>query len=205
LLKRITAVALCLLVLLCLIQTQRACRLSEEARDAKVKYEALRALTQEREKAALQYVAEMEDLILILQGNIDSLNTVIATKEDDITKLVGKAGKWEQAEAAIVDKDEMIANLRQQVSTWKSAFTLAREQSEAKDEIIFNLTEKYNVQVKISAEYKALWQGEKALRTNAELRIGVLEKQAGSLWSLDLGNKAVVLGLVALAVFGLVK
>jgi len=165
----------------------------------------LRALTQEREKAALQYVAEMEDLILILQGNIDSLNTVIATKEDDITKLVGKAGKWEQAEAAIVDKDEMIANLRQQVSTWKSAFTLAREQSEAKDEIIFNLTEKYNVQVKISAEYKALWQGEKALRTNAELRIGVLEKQAGSLWSLDLGNKAVVLGLVALAVFGLVK
>jgi len=95
---------------------------------------------------------------------------------------------------SLKDKDEQIGNLKQQVNVWKEQFFLAQEIIAEKDNIIFSLTEKYNVQVEITKQWVAKYDKEFALRNLAEEGWKNSEKR---IIGLNLQSKVVKVLLVA--------
>ena len=57
----------------------------------------------------------------------------------------------------IKDAIEKVDNLSKQLSIWKQKFTLAEGIIRDKDVVIFSINEKYEAQVKISLEWRGLY------------------------------------------------
>lgn len=75
------------------------------------------------------------------------------------------------------DKDAKISNLTEQVSIWKEKFTLAEKIISEKDVIIFSLTEKYNNQLKVSLDYKELYESVQGTNDLLQIGLGRANKQ----------------------------
>uniref|UniRef100_A0A6M3IJV3 Uncharacterized protein n=1 Tax=viral metagenome TaxID=1070528 RepID=A0A6M3IJV3_9ZZZZ len=196
-------IIICLLGVIALL-FGRSCVMSTKYGELKGEIKAM-ANQYEAERAK---VAERE---AELNGHIDSLNTKIAADEAEIEELSAtdrdkarKINALEQDEARLRENyasdvwqaEALIDSLTAQRDTWKERFTLAQQTIKKKDDIIFSLTEKYDTQVKITID-------ERALRLLAEDRIAKMEVAMSMCerkvkWA---GTKTTV-GLVALTVIG---
>ena len=158
------------------------------------------------EKKTSEYDAlksERDEKIAELNGMIDSSNTVVMRKEEEIATQDKKLKELREANKVLTNKDEIIENLKDQIIILDKKFTLARQQLDEKDKIIFALNKKYE------AEHRLRLQGEdviealvKQVDTQGEL-IDKLEKkiayQSRVAWYWKVGGPlaGILLGVLA--------
>jgi molybdopterin converting factor small subunit len=94
-------------------------------------------------ESQLKAIAEKNEDIAKRDKKIDADKKEIGIKDAGLKELV-------TARQTLTDKDEIIANLDQQVKLWSEKFSLAQSTISEKDGIIFDLTQKYDAQVIIS-------------------------------------------------------
>lgn len=107
---------------------------------------------------------------------IAEANREVEIKNDHISSLGNTVADLEEEFSSLTDKDEKIANLVSQVTTWKEKFTLSQGIISDKDDIIFSLNEKYEAQVSISISYKNMYESVQGLMEIRTKQIKELEK-----------------------------
>ena len=137
-------------------------------------------------------------------GAVDSANMVIANleakKEQAETALVSARQGWDtlsvEAQSKLVALD----------TAWKGKFTLAQSTIAEKDKIILSLTGQLDLQVKITDEYKAMYEGERALRINCDLGLALKDSRINQLERKNkLKNILGIAGWGAAAIVSIVK
>ena len=99
---------------------------------------------------------------------IEYLEKEVAKKGIEDVEIERKIERLEDEEVVLVDKDEIIVNLRFQIREWTERFTLAAGIIEDQKQIIFSLREKYDIQVGITNAWISKFNAERALRLSAE-------------------------------------
>ena len=120
--------------------------LGEENELLKQKIEGQGITIQEKTKEYLELKKHSEMEIYKLNAAIDSANTVIADKEEEIETRDDRLKALREAQKVLTNKDDIIENLKTQIFVLDEKFTLARQQLKEKDLIIFALTEKYELE-----------------------------------------------------------
>lgn len=159
------------LVIYGLLITQRSCGLGEKYYTLKTEHDILAGQVVKDKAEADKRIADLIAVDVEKDKQIAVLNATIAVKNSSIKILHEKTAKLEvefALYATLHDKDAQIVNLQEQVNVWKQKFDLAESTIADKDGIIFSLTEKYDAQVKISAEWKGSYEREHQLRLVSE-------------------------------------
>jgi len=166
------------LLTLAFVFTIRACRLYDEVSVLKGKHEALRVAYADLDMKSRDYIAAAK-------SDIEARDKAIMEKEVEINRIRGKVEAQDKTIAGLEaeyvnlgeNKDAKIANLQAQVTAWREKFTLAEAVIAEKDAIIFDMTAKYDAQVKISAEWRGQYQRQAELHSVALERIAAMEKE----------------------------
>jgi hypothetical protein len=189
-----------------LIQSCRDAPLKKENAQLKADIAPMKVAQTELEASSAAQISALLENIGTLQGNIDSLMTVNADLETDLENSRQDAAALEaqagilMAEvqpaidanpklkvfvgnllAQIANGKDQIFTLTKQVETWKGAFISSEG--------------KYQAQLKISDNYKVLWEGENALRLKVEQRLAIQDLRIVSL-----ENKFRLIGIGGIAV-----
>ena len=169
-----------LLLLLVCVFFVKSCTLSDRYSQKIGEYNALLEAQEKAEKVASENIEHaLENIAGLIAKNKEITKQIKSTK----SQLVTKNGKLlqlnkELAEAQDTgDKDTQISVLEETVNTWKEKFTLAESIIANKDEIIFNLTEKYEFQVVISDDYKKLYLDTKDLLGRNEVLFNITKRK----------------------------
>ena len=164
--------------ILAIVFLMRSCSLYDEVSVLKGKHEALQ----------IAYA----DLDMTMKADLEAYKADIATRDEAIAEasrtIVEVQDKIKDKDAKILNleeeftqlgenKDAKIVNLQVQVSIWKEKFTLAEWVIAEKDNIIFDLTAKYDTQVKISVGWESAYNRQVELHQIALERIKVMEKE----------------------------
>ena len=151
---RVVAVSLVILIIIVL---PRSCGLTEKYLKLKGEHDALLVERDSLKKEKADVIAaseadkEARDAeIALAQAEIAKKNAALKDKDKRIATLEGEF-------ANLPDDAARIANLQAQVAAWKEKFSIAEGIIADKDKIIFDLTAKYEAEVKISDAYKALY------------------------------------------------
>lgn len=168
-------------------------------------YESEKQKNEDLRNQTAQEIENLRNIIAQKDAFISKINEEVEEKYAEIEKLHGVTDELESVYKTLTNNIEKIHNLESQVSTWKEKFTLAESIIKSKNEIIFDMNEKYVAQLNISNKYKELYENEQSLRELAEKRLNLADKKLSGLrFQLNLG-KGVVIGLGALIIYGLVK
>ncbi len=144
------------------------------------------------EKDAKEKIAAATEVIGNLQGNIDSLMTVIAEKDKKIEANEKTNGTLE-AENAKMKADvqpaldanpklaQYVANLELMHKNDRDEIFTLKEKAKSWEDAFVNSEKKFQAQVKITVEYKALWEGEKEQRQRVESRLRIQDKRVSIL------------------------
>lgn len=180
-----------------LIFLQRSCSLYDEVSVLKGKHEALQAAYADADAKAKATIAGMTAEIEARDKAIAELNHGVVVIEGKIEVKDEKIRELEEEFAQLGENSgAKIVNLQAQVVAWKEKFTLAESIIADKDGIIFNLTAKYDSQVKISAEWEASYHRQVELNTACLERIKVME---GEWKGLRFGSKLKTYAIAAAA------
>jgi hypothetical protein len=129
----------------------------------------------------LATIAELQGQNALLQGSIDSANTIIANLEGKQGEATNAIGHLTTALGQAKTDAERVPILTSLVDEWKGKFTLAQAQIAEKDKVIFSLTTQYHNEISVSANYKSLYESEHTLRLKCEEGIGLSDKRIASL------------------------
>ena len=154
-----------------------------------------------------------------LLKEVESLEGDISKKDERIVKLghkiqadIKRIAKKDQAisKLEITYRDlkndtERVDNLTQQVVHWKEKFTSTKQIVHDKDETIFSLTEKYKSQLKISTNYKTLYENECKVSKVLTMRLDICTKRTKSLRFGGTVKSGIVLTLAGIMIYGMVK
>jgi hypothetical protein len=184
----------------------RSCRLYDKLSVLKGEHEALQVAYADldgKSKVAIEAlkkdilaqdvaIREASRDITVLRDKIRTKDSHILSLEEEFTQLGENQGA-------------KIINLQAQVSAWREKFALAEDVIAKKDAIIFDLTAKYEYQVKISTEWEASYHRQVELHEVCLERITAMEKE----WrGIQLGSKVktyVIAAVGAGLVYSLVK
>jgi hypothetical protein len=150
----------------------------------------------------LATIAELEGQNALLQSSIDSANTIIVGLEEAQGDRDTAIGHLTTALGQAKTDAERVPILTAMVDEWKGKFTLAQAETGELKRVNFDLKTQYQNEIKVSAEYRNLWQSEKGLRLKAEDGLGLFDKKVASLQrkvkTTQLVAVAVVLAVVLL-------
>jgi predicted nuclease with TOPRIM domain len=194
-----------ILIAVFVMLTYRSCVTIDKYSHLKGQYDALSEEYGAQKEAALGNITELQNQIAQKDEKIHDLNSSVSTKNEQIKKLNAENKKLEDTYATLTDDKQRIANLETQVSVWKEKFTLAEGVIAEKDKIIFALTEKYETQVKITGEYKELYEREARLRGLLEEHVRIADSKLGGLQLKFNVSKGVTIALAGLIIYGLVS
>jgi ABC-type sugar transport system substrate-binding protein len=142
-------------------------------------YAELKQVYAADEQIKLATIAELEGQNALLQGSIDSANTVIARLEEgkaDAEAALNKAREgWDALSA------EAQAKLHELDDAWSKKFDILQGQYDEQEKVVFSLTKQYQAALSIGDTYKVLWEGEKNLRLKCEQGIHLADKRIASL------------------------
>ena len=150
-------------------------------------------------------MSRLRNIIAQKDEEIRNITAHIVEKEVEISTLHAETDKLESAYATLKDKDAKVYNLETQVTKWKHKFTLAEGIIQDKDDVIFSLNAKYEAQVKISLEWKGLYDREVTLHTLCKQRLDLADKRIGGLRFGGTIKNGLVIGLVGVVVYGLFR
>lgn len=174
----------------------KSCNLYDKYSVLKGEYDAL---AEEYDQQKVESFTKISDLRTIISHNEDKIRTIVShirVKDEEIAELHGTTDELEGAYEELIDKDAKISNLTEQVVAWKQKFTLAESVIADKDAIIFSLNEKYESQVKISLEWKGMYENEATLRVIADERFKLTDRKLRGI-QLNLNiNQGITYGVV---------
>jgi len=193
------------LVILLIVLAFRSCSFIDRYSVLKGRYEALAEEYDVQKDNSKAQILSLRNIIAQKDEKIRNITSHIVEQEVEISVLHAEISGLESTYATLEDKDAKIDNLETQVSKWKQKFRIAEAIISDKDDIIFNLTEKYEAQVKISLEWKAMYENESTLRALAEKRLSLADRQIGRLKFGGTIKTGLVVGLAGVVVYGLVR
>lgn len=161
-------------------------------------YEEQKKVAMADAQIKLATIAELEGQNALLQGGIDSANTIIVGLEEAQADHNTAIGHLTTALGQAKTDAERVPILTAMVEEWKGKFTLAQSEIGELKKVNFSLTTQYQNEIKISGNYKSLWESEKNLRLKCELEIGLQDKRISSLQrQVKLTRVAVLVAVVA--------
>lgn len=200
------------LVILLIVVAFRSCGIYDRYSVLKGRYDALTEEYNTQRDNALQDIVGLRNIIAQKDERIRNITAQIEVKEGEISTLHTQTDKLESTYTKL--KEELVSvdtlqlrvdNLETQVSIWKQKFTLSEGIIQDKDSVIFSLNEKYEAQVKISLEWKQMYDNEVTLHTLCKQRLDLANKRIGGLRFGGTIKTGLVLGLAAVVIYGLVQ
>lgn len=155
----------------------RSCTVSnQKVNSLKEKLKVEKAAIEMMERDYAKTLARRNELITELNGMIDSSMTVIADLETEDKEKEGRLAELEEELTSLPMAEEKVANLTEQVEIWKQRFSLAQKQLIEKNQIIFSLNQKYEIEHELRLQAEDLLKDyREATATQVEL-IGELQK-----------------------------
>jgi len=179
--KKYIPYVLVVLVGLLLLWGFRACdnHYKQQAAELKGQYELL-LTTADKEKADLtEHIAQMTDAIEMAQREIVLLietrvgqECVVAVQSAEIERLRAEEPVQPELEA-----EPLVINLREQIARMSLVIQNQEQIIQGNDKIIFNLVQKYESQVLISADYKKMFDSQLELHALAIDRLRIAENR----------------------------
>lgn len=171
-------------------------RLTDRINYWRGQYEEQKKVAMADAQIKLATIAELEGQNALLQGSIDSANTIIAQKEQENAQANVALANAHKGWAAF--SAEAQAKLKELDDAWAAKFDILLKQDQEKDKINFSLTKQYQSALSIGEEYKGLWGQEKTLRLQAETGLNLQDKRIASLQKqVKLTRVVAVLAVVA--------
>ena len=160
-----------------------SCRANTKSEYYKGKYEAEYTLREAENSAATERIEYLEGEI---EGRDAEIHTLIETRIEHERNMSLLYAKYElllhdEPEQPELESEPLVVNLRAQVRQLSLVIDSQELIIQGNDEIIFNLTQKYQAQLKISGEYKKMYDSEVALHVLAIKRLKVADKHISSL------------------------
>ena len=174
----------------------RSCGQDRKLAQLQADYKALSIKAQTDTLKAQSDISALQSTIASADAEIGVANAEISQRDERIKMLTSSATDLEKQLSGLTDRDAIIANLKAQVVVWKQDFTLAEQTIADKDKIIFDLTAKYDAQVKVAADYKLLYEDQLPLVANSAGQIKILTGQLARAKSESLAEK-VIIGIAA--------
>jgi hypothetical protein len=194
---KVTAVLVIALAVCCFFWA-RSCKSDAALRQSKLEYAGYRAVAEADHEIQQGIIKQSLEVIAQQDTKIGQYIEEINTYHDEITNLSNRLDELQNGEPnqPELETEPLVINLRGQIKTLTDMFSLAKQESEAKDRIILAWQDKYNAQVTISEAWKKQYDNEHALRVMAEDLFKSCEhsRKRSQLW----GNvKAVAMGVAA--------
>ncbi len=142
-------------------------------------YNELKRITATDEFIKLKVITDLREQNSLLQSSIDSANTIIANLEQDV--VVAEVAVAEARKGWAAFSTECQAKLKELDLSWSAVHKIDREEIEQYKTSNFDLQTQYQTELKISANYRSLWENEKSLRLKCEVGIGLSDKRIASL------------------------
>ncbi len=184
----------------------RSCTLYDKVSELKGEHEALQIAYADLDMKSREMIAAYQQDIAAKDKAIAEANHTVGIIKD---KLKTKDAAIADLEAEYVNlgenKDAKISNLQAQIAVWKDKFTLAEGIIAEKDAIIFDLTAKYETQVKITLEWKASYDRQTELHSVCLERITAMEKEWRGVKFASRVKTYVIAAVGAALVYSLVK
>ncbi len=142
-------------------------------------YQELKRITATDEFIKLKVITDLREQNSLLQGSIDSANTIIAKKEAEKEAAEIELKKAHQGWDAF--SVEAQAKLHELDVAWAKKFDILQGQYDEQAKVVFSLTKQYQAAISIGDTYKLLWESEKSLRLKCEQGIHLADKRIASL------------------------
>ena len=203
--KKLLPILLALACLGWLAMLAKSCRTSQQLREAKLAYQAYRQISIADTEMKKAQIAALESRQSELMGQIDSTNTVIAARDEEITlqkkkfaEIVGQTEILRTEVQPVIDANpklrEFVAGLDATILAQSWLIVEQDKQVASLKERIVLDDERFNNQVQISEEWRGMYEKEHNLRLLAEdmFKSCVKQQKKTNLW----GNvKAVAVGV----------
>ena len=198
-------VVACGAALFALAMLDGSCNAGRQLRDAKLRYEAYRAVAEADHAAMTEKVSHMTNEISRLGAAIAEKDAKVAQYVERVSTLTAELTALQDAEPPTTPEIEalpIVVNLRGQVAKLTAAFSLAQDTITLQGEEIALLVGQRELLEGVAAEWRGAYEREHALRVQAEGLFKLSERRVGM-------NKVVTkvaLGVAAAGVaYGLLK
>lgn len=200
-------VVLALVLLTASFLVIRSCTGDSTAQYWRGQYDSLKEVTDIEKDILLSDIDKLNDTIDLAQKEIEMLIVARVDQERQVMLLSAQREKLiiEEPIQPELESEPLIINLREQIKKMSLVIYEQEKIIQTNDKIIFNLTTKYQAQLKISNNYKSLYDGEKELHSLALKRLSVTEKQVKWLKFGGTLKNGVILGVVAYSIYSIVK
>jgi len=196
-----------LVVFLVLLYLGKSCKTTDKNSQLKGEIIQLNQMLSVQRQVSQKEIKELEADITERNEEIITVVADVIAKEEKIQELHVVTQKLEKTllSATQISKDDIIGNLKEQVTAWKDKFAIINAVVKDKDEIIFNLQAKYDAQVKISINYKSLYEKTNELAEKQEFRIKVLEGKQRTSQLISRVKTVLITGLAGYVAYGVIK
>jgi len=169
-------IAIALILMLFIV---KSCNIYDNYSVLKGQYNLLQTETNALVKVSQKEIIEYQNTIAERDTRIKEISATVAVKNKKIQDLHIATQNLEDTLDfyTLIPNEDKIVNLRKQVEAWKDKFAIISTIVKDKDEIIFNLQEKYNTQLKISLNYKEMYERSQQLVLLADKRLKLADKK----------------------------
>jgi chromosome segregation ATPase len=216
-----------------LVVGYRSCTVYDKYSVLKGRYDALAEEYDTQKDNSQAQISHLRNIIAHKDEEIRTITSHILEKEGEISTLHAQTDKLEYAYATLDKKvasvdtlQAKVDNLIEQVNSWKQKFTLAetiiKDLGEPipvglnmvtgetiyeypEDSITFSLNAKYDAQVKISLEWKSMYDNEVVLHNLSEVRRKMSERRIKGLRFGGTIKSGLILTLAGVVIYGLVQ
>jgi len=133
-----------------------------------------------------------------LGEKVDFLQEIIEAKDEDLAAIEDELGELKK-------NFESLEECQTQYNKLIEAFNLCKSINLNQDAIIFNLNKKYEVQVKVSLEYKKMYESEHALRLHGEKVAKECDKNLKKIRFMGKVKTGIVITMAAVVAYSLLK
>ena len=174
----------------------KSCNLYNSYSVLKGQYELLQAENNSLIEISQKEISKYQNKIAERDRKIEEITETVAIKTKKIQELSEISTNLEQEIAGLNNKDIIINKLKENITIWKQKFTIAESIIADKDKIIFNLQEKYEAQLKISLNYKEMYEKshQLLLLSNKQLKLADRKIRSARLFS---SVKTIAIGAIA--------
>ena len=179
----LTAIVVIALVLFG-VSTLRSCKLDKKYRGLKAAYETDRKIAEADKALSVAHIEELNNSIGQMTNEVVRLSGEITQKTEqnkvlsrDLADLI--ANEPDQPE---LESQPLVISLRKQVSKLTEMYSLSQETVTLQSKQIGLIVGQYDAQVLISAEWKSMYDKERALRVNCESLLKLSESRVFSPW-----------------------
>jgi len=205
--KVLTFGGIAVLLIIVLVYLGKSCKTIDKNSQLKGEIIQLNQMLSIQRQVSQKEIKELEADIVKRDERIEAVASDITRKEEEIQELHIVTQNLEKTLlfATQISKDDIIDNLKEQVTAWKDKFAIINTVVKDKDEIIFNLQGKYEAQVRISTYYEALWENTRVLMEKQKVRIKVLEGKQRNLQFGSTVKTIVIGGFIGYVGYGVIK